>query len=398
MTRAVRSAGAQGGVEPPRPYGHTDLNRARLPIPPLAHTDSHTGANQPTETNIPARAVSHRADGTTAVLHVLPLHTTPSPRHRLRVAPCPRAAPDSGHSLDYRHRRPTVSPNRKDRRDLPSRRHRREHVRTARLPRRGRPGRRPRMAVRPRRRADAHRGRAHARVGAAVRAVPRGPRREALLGCRLLRVHRRQAPLRRRPVPAREPRHPLARGRGDGCRDGETVHGLGNRKNEAFNETLAEEVAPYPASVACSMRSSGPAARSPWCPARRTRPRCSRPPGSPTGSRSWSTARSLLATASRASPPPTCSCGPPSCSASAGRVRGHRRRGVGRQGRCDRAVRARDRRRPRSGPRGPCRARGRRDRRRARRVDPALERAGAASAPTTDPASPRTQTTGEDRA
>ncbi|MFC4828242.1 HAD family hydrolase [Agromyces aurantiacus] len=31
----------------------------------------------------------------------------------------------------------------------------------------------------------------------------------------------------------------------------ETVHGLGNRKNEAFNATLAEEgVAPYPASVA----------------------------------------------------------------------------------------------------------------------------------------------------
>lgn len=31
----------------------------------------------------------------------------------------------------------------------------------------------------------------------------------------------------------------------------ETVHGLGNRKNEAFNETLAEEgVSPYPASVA----------------------------------------------------------------------------------------------------------------------------------------------------
>jgi hypothetical protein len=22
------------GLEPPRPYGHTDLNRARLPIPP----------------------------------------------------------------------------------------------------------------------------------------------------------------------------------------------------------------------------------------------------------------------------------------------------------------------------------------------------------------------------
>ena len=28
----------EGGVEPPRPHGHTDLNRARLPIPPLART------------------------------------------------------------------------------------------------------------------------------------------------------------------------------------------------------------------------------------------------------------------------------------------------------------------------------------------------------------------------
>ncbi len=28
----------EGGVEPPCPHGHTDLNRARLPIPPLALT------------------------------------------------------------------------------------------------------------------------------------------------------------------------------------------------------------------------------------------------------------------------------------------------------------------------------------------------------------------------
>jgi hypothetical protein len=26
-----------GGLEPPRPYGHTALNRARLPIPPHRH-------------------------------------------------------------------------------------------------------------------------------------------------------------------------------------------------------------------------------------------------------------------------------------------------------------------------------------------------------------------------
>ena len=30
----------EGGVEPPRPFGHTDLNRARLPIPPLARAVS----------------------------------------------------------------------------------------------------------------------------------------------------------------------------------------------------------------------------------------------------------------------------------------------------------------------------------------------------------------------
>ena len=26
----------EGGLEPPRPYGHRNLNPARLPIPPLA--------------------------------------------------------------------------------------------------------------------------------------------------------------------------------------------------------------------------------------------------------------------------------------------------------------------------------------------------------------------------
>ncbi len=31
----------EGGVEPPHPFGHTDLNRARLPIPPLARVPSN---------------------------------------------------------------------------------------------------------------------------------------------------------------------------------------------------------------------------------------------------------------------------------------------------------------------------------------------------------------------
>ena len=35
----------EGGVEPPRPFGHTDLNRARLPIPPLARAAEETLAH-----------------------------------------------------------------------------------------------------------------------------------------------------------------------------------------------------------------------------------------------------------------------------------------------------------------------------------------------------------------
>jgi hypothetical protein len=31
----------EGGLEPPCPYGHTDLNRARLPIPPPARVNPH---------------------------------------------------------------------------------------------------------------------------------------------------------------------------------------------------------------------------------------------------------------------------------------------------------------------------------------------------------------------
>ncbi len=42
MTKAPGSPGPclvrEGGVEPPHPFEYTDLNRARLPIPPLALT------------------------------------------------------------------------------------------------------------------------------------------------------------------------------------------------------------------------------------------------------------------------------------------------------------------------------------------------------------------------
>src|SRR5690606_25578605 len=43
--RSVR----KGGVEPPRPFGHTDLNRARLPIPPLARGAHPAGLPAPLE-------------------------------------------------------------------------------------------------------------------------------------------------------------------------------------------------------------------------------------------------------------------------------------------------------------------------------------------------------------
>src|SRR6187200_52554 len=39
-TRTARLVG-EGGVEPPRPFGHRNLNPARLPIPPLARGDGN---------------------------------------------------------------------------------------------------------------------------------------------------------------------------------------------------------------------------------------------------------------------------------------------------------------------------------------------------------------------
>ncbi len=38
----------EGGVEPPRPFGHTDLNRARLPIPPPARRPRRVGRDRTT--------------------------------------------------------------------------------------------------------------------------------------------------------------------------------------------------------------------------------------------------------------------------------------------------------------------------------------------------------------
>src|SRR3954467_6635644 len=44
----------EGGVEPPRPFGHTDLNRARLPIPPLA-PEARSGYPTPRSAPKPGR-------------------------------------------------------------------------------------------------------------------------------------------------------------------------------------------------------------------------------------------------------------------------------------------------------------------------------------------------------
>ena len=41
LVEGISSLVREGGVEPPRPHGHTDLNRARLPIPPLARKELH---------------------------------------------------------------------------------------------------------------------------------------------------------------------------------------------------------------------------------------------------------------------------------------------------------------------------------------------------------------------
>ena len=58
---------------------------------------------------------------------------------------------------------------------------------------------------------------------------------------RLLRPRRRQAAVRRRPRLPRRPRHRPARGRRRRPAERETVRGLGNRKNDAFNEVLERD-------------------------------------------------------------------------------------------------------------------------------------------------------------
>ena len=74
----------------------------------------------------------------------------------------------------------------------------------------------------------------------------------------------------------------------------ETVCGLGNRKNDAFNAVLERDgVEAYPGlGRACSTTCASSACRSRSSRRRPTRPRCSRPPASPTASAPSSTAGS----------------------------------------------------------------------------------------------------------
>ena len=109
------------------------------------------------------------------------------------------------------------------------------------------------------------------------RASGRSPQR------RLRRVRGRQAALRRRPVVPRLARHRPARGLARRRPAGaETVHGLGNRKNDLVLEMIHDEgVEPYPGSVTLRQRRArGRPAHRRRLLERATPARCSRPPAS----------------------------------------------------------------------------------------------------------------------
>src|SRR6187402_2863434 len=53
----------EGGLEPPCPHGHTDLNRARLPISPLALTMAYETPTKDITTSSPGRICWGRQTG-----------------------------------------------------------------------------------------------------------------------------------------------------------------------------------------------------------------------------------------------------------------------------------------------------------------------------------------------
>lgn len=229
----------KGGVEPPRPHGHTDLNRARLPIPPLAHTDSQLRTSQPRLTYL-----------------LVPSGHSPSPprtpRRPLRVARTSRVTPEHGHSLDYRQRRPTVPPTERIAVTIPRDASQRANATESPVS----PGEVDLGGIRgwlfdldgvltptavvhmhawarlfaPFLEAHGAKPYADADYFAYIDGKPRYDGVRSLLASRDIR---------------------LPEGDVTDAPTQDTVHGLGNRKNEAFNATLAEEgVQPYPASVA----------------------------------------------------------------------------------------------------------------------------------------------------
>src|SRR3954466_8385993 len=69
----------EGGVEPPHPFGYTDLNRARLPIPPLARV----------RTNLPSGGRRTDDEVSTGVPAQTPRLRSMPTRERRAGAPCP---------------------------------------------------------------------------------------------------------------------------------------------------------------------------------------------------------------------------------------------------------------------------------------------------------------------
>lgn len=88
----------EGGVEPPRPFGHTDLNRARLPIPPLA---LEAGSGYPTADGRSQSAGPplSRCGGT----------SRPDPVPRRNVPPHPRPVPPGWRHITAQPRPTTQS-------------------------------------------------------------------------------------------------------------------------------------------------------------------------------------------------------------------------------------------------------------------------------------------------
>src|SRR5436190_19313649 len=88
--RAVRVR--MRGLEPPRPEGHTDLNRARLPIPPHPRAwDSVAGCRRGSETRLLRDPDGQAANPHGRTAATRPPPRPPPPRAREGVAGCRRA-------------------------------------------------------------------------------------------------------------------------------------------------------------------------------------------------------------------------------------------------------------------------------------------------------------------